>query len=317
MCGLFGFSNYSGKKVVNLATLTNALSEYAAERGRDATGIAYTKASRIIIAKEAKPASELNFKHPDDIVALIGHTRHSTQGSEKKNYNNHPFFGRMQGCNFALAHNGVLWNDDDLKQELLLPQTKIETDSFVAVQLLELRKKLNFDSIRFMAETVKGSFSFSILDSRNNIYLVKGDSPLSILHFPKLKMYVYASTDEILYKALIDSPIFSSIKRGEYEQVPIEEGEILKICPDGSIERGEFDFRYYRGRYNWWDYGVPYCYSVEAQSDGAKDYAKDYLETLKQMAMYEGYSPGLIDDLLAEGFSLDEIEMYLYDYETA
>ena len=270
-----------------------------------------------VFTPRRKTVSELNFKHPEDIVALIGHTRHSTQGSEKKNYNNHPFFGRMQGCNFALAHNGVLWNDDDLKKELLLPQTKIETDSFVAVQLLELRKKLNFESLRFMAETVKGSFSFSILDSKNNIYLVKGDSPLSILHFPKLKLYVYASTDEILYKALIDSPIFPSIKRGEYEQIPIDEGEILKICPDGRIERGEFDFRYYRGRYNWWDYGTPYSYTVGGQSDGAKDYAKDYLETLKQMAMYEGYSPGLIDDLLAEGFSLDKIEMYLYDYETA
>lgn len=270
-----------------------------------------------VFTPRRKTVSELNFKHPDDIVALIGHTRHSTQGSEKKNYNNHPFFGRMQGCNFALAHNGVLWNDGDLKQELLLPQTKIETDSFVAVQLLELRKKLNFESLRFMAETVKGSFSFSILDSKNNIYLVKGDSPLSVLHFPKLKLYVYASTDEILYKALIDSPIFPSIKRGEYEQIPIDEGEILKICPDGRIERGEFDFRYYRGRYNWWDYGTPYSYTVGGRSDGAKDYAKDYLETLKQMAMYEGYSPGLIDDLLAEGFSLDKIEMYLYDYETA
>lgn len=161
-----------------------------------------------VFAPRRKTVSELNFKHPEDIVALIGHTRHSTQGSEKKNYNNHPFFGRMQGCNFALAHNGVLWNNDDLKKELLLPQTKIETDSFVAVQLLELRKKLNFESLRFMAETVKGSFSFSILDSKNNIYLVKGDSPLSVLHFPKLKLYVYASTDEILYKALIDSPIF-------------------------------------------------------------------------------------------------------------
>ena len=270
-----------------------------------------------VFTPRRKTVSELNFKHPDDIVALIGHTRHSTQGSEKKNYNNHPFFGRMQGCNFALAHNGVLWNDDDLKKELLLPQTKIETDSFVAVQLLELRKKLNFESLRFMAETVKGSFSFSILDSKNNIYLVKGDSPLSVLHFPKLKLYVYASTDEILYKALIDSPIFPFLKRGEYEQIPIDEGEILKICPDGRIERGEFDFRYYRGRYNWWDYGTPYSYTVGGQSDGAKDYAKDYLETLKQMAMYEGYSPGLIDDLLAEGLSLDEIEMYLYDYETA
>ena len=313
MCGLYGFSNYSGKEIKSLAELTNALAGYASERGRDATGIAYNKASRLVIAKEAKPASEIDFKHPDDTVALIGHTRHSTQGSEKKNYNNHPFFGRVQGLNFALAHNGVLFNDEDLKQELRLPPTKIETDSFIAVQLLQMKRRLNFDSLKYMAETVSGSFSFSLLDSRNNLYLVKGDSPLSILHFPKLKLYVYASTEEILFKALIDSPIFPSLKRGEYEQIPIDEGDILKICPNGRIERGAFDFCHYRGRYNWWDYGKPYSYGMETPSDSAKE----YLENLQRMAQFQGYSPGLINDLLSEGFTPDEIEMYLYDYETA
>ena len=70
-----------------------------------------------------------------------------------------------------------------------------------------------------MAEEVEGSFSFSILDDRNNLYLVKGDSPISILHFPELKLYVYASTDEILYKALIDSPLFQRLKSGEGEEI--------------------------------------------------------------------------------------------------
>ena len=313
MCGLFGFSNYSGKKITNLAELTKALSEYAAERGTDATGIAYNKASRLIIAKDARAAHQIRFKHPDDTVALIGHTRHATKGNEKQNYNNHPFFGRAQGCHFALAHNGVLWNDDSLRTELNLPKTKIDTDSYIAVQLLEQKRKLNFESLRYMAETVDGSFSFSILDSKNNIYLVKGDSPLSILHFPSLKLHVYASTEDILYKALIDSPLFSAIKRHEYEEIPIEEGEILKIRPDGKIERSEFCFRHYRGRYNWWDYGTPYSYPLETQSDSAKD----YLENLKKIAHFQGYAPGLIDDLLAEGFSLDEVELFLYDYATA
>ena len=64
-----------------------------------------------------------------------------------------------------------------------------------------------------MAEKTDGSFSYSLLDEENNIYLVKGDSPLSILHFQKLKMYVYASTDEILYKALVDyQPLFKALK---------------------------------------------------------------------------------------------------------
>ena len=107
-----------------------------------------------------------------------------------------------------------------------------------------------------MAESVDGSFSFSVLDAKNNLYLVKGDSPLSILHFTKLKMYVYASTDEILYRALIDSPLFEDLKNGDYERVNIDEGEILKIRPDGMLERDVFVFDCYRGR-NWWNYGIP------------------------------------------------------------
>ena len=74
-----------------------------------------------------------------------------------------------------------------------------------------------------MAETVTGSFSFSILDDKNSIWLVKGDSPLSILHFPEKQIYVYASTDKILYKALVDSPLFENLRKGMCENIPIEE----------------------------------------------------------------------------------------------
>lgn len=63
---------------------------------------------------------------------------------------------------FALAHNGVLVNDKELRKKDHLPKTKIETDSYIAVQLLEYKKLLNEESIKFMAEALEGSFSFSI-----------------------------------------------------------------------------------------------------------------------------------------------------------
>ena len=66
----------------------------------------------------------------------------TTQGSEEKNYNNHPFLGQAGGRQFALAHNGVLHNDLMLRRSLKLPHTKIETDSYVAVQLIERKKAL-------------------------------------------------------------------------------------------------------------------------------------------------------------------------------
>ena len=222
MCGLFGFSDYSGQSTKGLSELTNSLAEQSAVRGIDATGIAFCRPGGINIQKEAKSAYALDFKHPDDIPALIGHTRHSTQGDEKKNYNNHPFYGKAKGVRFALAHNGVLMNDENLRKDLNLPKTKIETDSFIAVQLIESKRVLNIESIKYMAEQLKGSFSFSILDDRNNIYLVKGDSPITLLHFPKERIYVYASTDAILYKALVDSFLFDSLKNQFYEEIKLK-----------------------------------------------------------------------------------------------
>ena len=222
MCGLFGFSTYQEKVAHDLTKLTNSLAKQSSIRGTDASGVAFCSGGHVQIHKEAVPAQKLTFTHPTNIRALIGHTRHSTHGSEKKNYNNHPFSGRVPGSRFALAHNGVLTNDDSLKVMYELPQTKIETDSYVAVQLIERQKELTFASLRSMAETVDGSFSFSILDHENNVYLVKGDSPLSILHFPAEKIYVFASTEEILYRALIDSPLFDALRDKEYEQIPIQ-----------------------------------------------------------------------------------------------
>lgn len=312
MCGLFGFSTYADQPQKGLCELTNSLAEQSAVRGIDATGIAFCKTGGISICKEPKSAYAIDFKHPEETSAMIGHTRHSTQGDEKKNFNNHPFYGKAKGVRFALAHNGVLMNDEDLRKDLNLPKTKIETDSFIAVQLIESKKVLNIDSIKYMAEQVKGCFSFSILDDRNNVYLVKGDSPLSILHFPKQKLYVYASTEPILYKALVDTKLFEALKIGDYEDIPIEEGEILKIRPDGKLERYQFHYSYYKSK-GWWEYDGFSTYGASfGQSTG--DTRDDYINALKSVAAYQGVSVGVVDALLGEGFSPEEIEEYIYEF---
>ena len=38
----------------------------------------------------------------------------------------------------------------------------------------------------------------------------------------------------------------------------------------------------------------------------------DYIEELKYIAMYQGIDPEEIDALLASGFTLDELEDYVY-----
>ena len=222
MCGLYGVLSY-GNKVKDMAEITEALAVESAVRGTDATGIAYNKNGKMTVFKKSKSAYEMSFSVPKNTVAVMGHTRHATQGTLNFNGNNHPFKGMCGDVEFALAHNGIICNDKKLRRELRLPSTIIDTDSYIAVQLIESQKKLDFKSLKYMAEKVDGSFSFSVLDSNDNLYIVKGDSPISILHFKKRQVYVYASTISILWKALVDTELFHDLKRGDYEDIEIKE----------------------------------------------------------------------------------------------
>ena len=103
-------------------------------RGKDATGIAYIRNGKTVIYKRPKRATKMKFYFPSDTVMLTGHTRMTTQGDAKHNYNNHPFSGKVGNRTFALCHNGVLHNDNILKTTEKLPNTRIQTDSYVAVQ---------------------------------------------------------------------------------------------------------------------------------------------------------------------------------------
>lgn len=298
MCCLFGFYHYGGGEIDKLSGLTNLLAENAAVRGTDAAGIAYNNRGKLIIHKEAKAAYNIDFKHPESAVCVTGHTRHATQGDKKKNYNNHPFAGACKNLKFALSHNGVLINDADLKKQYHLPKTKIATDSYIAVQLLEKKKQLNVDSVKFMAENISGSFAFSILDSSDTLWLIRGDSPLSLVHLPKYRLYVYASTDEILYKSLVDTKLFDEIKTGSFEEITVRPGDILRILPNGKVLTDTFSYTDYSD-FHWWDYSL-------------KD---DYIEDLKSVAAYQGFSPEVVDTLLTEGFMPEEIEDYIYCME--
>lgn len=168
MCAIYGFLNY-GKKVPHklLSKIVRELSIAAECRGTDATGISYVNDGKIVTFKKAKPAHKVKLYFPNDTTALIGHNRMTTQGNEKFNYNNHPFEGTTSQHSFALAHNGVLYHDRQLRIEHNLPDTVIETDSYIAVQLLEKSDNVDSTSLKSVAETVHGSFVFTVLRDDN------------------------------------------------------------------------------------------------------------------------------------------------------
>ena len=299
MCSLFGWLDYQGIIPYKIKRkLTQALANAAEERGTDAAGISYVHGNDVVIFKRPKPAHKLHFSIPEGTMVVMGHTRMTTQGDEKHNYNNHPFPGLAGDTSFAFAHNGVLWNDKELRKEKQLPDTHIETDSYVAVQLLQQNDKLDFDSLKNMAETVEGNFTFSVLDQNNNLYIIKGSNPMCLLHFPALGLYVYASTESIMKNALKRV----GLHKFAYERVQTDEGDILRIDKNGVIDKSEFEPRMFRSRYGGWH-------------DWKEEYFSVHEELLLAYCGCYGVDSSDVELLLEFGYSCDEIEEMLADHD--
>lgn len=304
MCCLFGILDYGHKLSRKEKTkILSILSVACEERGTDATGIAYNTGSSLKVYKRPMPAHLLWFRIFEDTNVVMGHTRMTTQGSERYNGNNHPFSGQAGTTSFALAHNGVLNNDKRLRRQHDLPATKIETDSYIAVQLLEAAGEISFQSLADMAEKLEGSFTMTMLTDDDTLYVVRGDNPFTLFHFEKLGFYIYASTEPILKSALKQL----NMKLGKPTKIKVDCGEILKIDADGRMSRSQFDnSKIFLGYSHW-----PRYYGRPAVWEPVADSQASYIEDLKSVAAYYGIWPEDIDEMLADGVTPEEIEELL------
>lgn len=304
MCSLFGFVDYGHQlSRKQRHRLLSTLSIACEDRGTDATGIAYNHDGKQYIYKRPIPAHLMWYRVPVDTTIVMGHTRMATQGSARCWGNNHPFSGNAGGTTFSLAHNGCIHNDRFLRRNLKLPTTKIETDSYIAVQLIEKYGKLDSDALRFMAEELEGSFTITV-HSGDNLYFVKGNNPLCIYHYPDKGLYVYASTEEILRKAMEKA----KLPLGKSERIQILSGEILRIDAEGKIIRSYFDdSKLYP------TFSLPWMHWDDYRAV-RQPYANDtgYLDDLKSVAVFYGLYPEDIDALIEDGMDPMEIEEMLY-----
>ena len=309
MCCLFGLMDCRGTLTARQRTrILEPLAAACELRGTDATGIAYNAGGKLHIRKKPLPAHKLRLRLPEEARVVMGHTRMATQGSAERLCNNHPFPGRAGAVDFALAHNGVLYNDVALRDSLHLPRTKIQTDSYIAVQLLQRQNRLDFSSLCNMAEQVSGSFTFTVLDGADNLYFVKGDNPLCIYHYADAKLLVYASTEAILRGSVRMLNLPANLRP---EKVMLRAGDILKVSSDGCFSQVAFDASHLFPQWRV-PYGASWFHSSRSATPTPDPAESEYIQELKSVAGAFGCSPDEIDLLLSEGFSPEELEEYLY-----
>ncbi len=307
MCCLFGLVDRANTiPSRRKSQILHALAAESEARGTDATGIAYNRNSGLTIYKRPIAGQKMRFYLPNETAVIMGHTRMTTGGSPKHNANNHPFLGRTKDGSFALAHNGILYNDYELRLTHALPKSSIETDSYVMVQLIEQAGELSFATLSAISGELFGPFAFSILDSADNLWFIRGENPLELRHYADIGVYLYASTAEILDKAVARLPF----NLGVYRTIGVKTGEIIRLDADGSIHRAHFVPQAVPNVYA--PYFGGYSSRKQISYSNAHNYEDEYVATLMSEAERSGLYAGIVEKMMQDGYTLEEIEDFIY-----
>ncbi|WP_336770206.1 glutamine--fructose-6-phosphate transaminase (isomerizing) [Bacillus bombysepticus] len=179
MCGIVG---YVGQNQA-MPFLVHGLQklEY---RGYDSAGIALLNQGRVSLYKEEGKLENLTLVLPQTHEARIGigHTRWATHGKPAKR-NAHPHMS--ESGRFFLVHNGVIENEQELRELLKDVELQSETDTELIVQLVEKHFNEGMSVEAAFCQTVEmlhGSYALAMFDVENEekIYVAKNKSPLLV-----------------------------------------------------------------------------------------------------------------------------------------
>lgn len=180
MCGIVGYIGERDPKEILLNGLEKL--EY---RGYDSAGLALLNRDGVHVYKEKGRIATLKEAAANSVSSTvgIGHTRWATHGVPSR-MNAHPH--QSSSGRFTLVHNGVIENEQILKNELLSDYYfESETDTEAIVHLVEKFVMSGMsveDAFRTTLSELEGSYALALLDSKDTdrIYVAKNKSPLLV-----------------------------------------------------------------------------------------------------------------------------------------
>lgn len=179
MCGIIGKAGI-GEVMPELIKGLEML-EY---RGYDSAGIAVIHNEKITRCRESGKIINLREKSETNREELtgnvgIGHTRWATHGKPTVE-NAHPHISNNK--KFALVHNGIIENAEEIKKALLTNEEFYsQTDTEVAVKLISKFYKTDvISAVKTACKELTGTFAFGILcsDFPDKIFATAQGSPL-------------------------------------------------------------------------------------------------------------------------------------------
>jgi glucosamine--fructose-6-phosphate aminotransferase (isomerizing) len=182
MCGIIGYCGSKPAVPVVLEALKRL--EY---RGYDSAGVASLSDGRLLIEKDAGKVDEVIQRH--SLAGLpgtmaVGHTRWATHGGVTQ-FNAHPHSDC--GGKVAVVHNGIVENNQQLRQELIKNGHKFvsQTDTEVIPHMIEdeLKNGRSLEqAVLNVAPKLEGSYAFLVMapDSPGKIVGTRRSNPLIV-----------------------------------------------------------------------------------------------------------------------------------------
>src|SRR6056297_2765716 len=224
MCGIVG---YIGKKNVKEIILKGL--ERLEYRGYDSAGIALFDGKDVKVFKDQGRIAHLREVIDFDVSSTLGmgHTRWATHGKPNR-INSHPH--QCSGKRFTIVHNGIIENEEELKEKYLKDvDLESETDTEVVAQLLNKFTKEGEEvnlAIRHLMSEVKGSYALAIIDGNNKekMYAAKNKSPLLIGKGDSFNM---VGSDAMAMISHTNN--FYELNDGEYVEITKDKVDIYNI----------------------------------------------------------------------------------------
>jgi glucosamine--fructose-6-phosphate aminotransferase (isomerizing) len=237
MCGIFGCIQKEG----NVAPTIHAALKRLEYRGYDSVGEATVFEGKLYLKKDQGKIDEVHkTRNLDDLPGNvgIGHTRWATHGAPVQ-VNAHPHIDCSE--QIAVAHNGIVENFSELKEELEDHghTFKSRTDTEVIVHLIEEMLKVNpsqtlAEAVIESVRKLEGSFAIVVISARepDKIVCARRESPLVI---GINENAAYCASDIPAFLPLTKKAII--VEDGELVTLSLRGAEIRKIADSTPVVR--------------------------------------------------------------------------------
>ena len=218
-------------------------------RGQHATGAAWRETDQTITIQKRDLTASKWVEHlsmPRKTQTAVLHTRFWTQGKPEVNANNHP----IQSGSIVGVHNGTVWNDDWLYQDMPGVKRHAEVDSEAIFALLACGANHYKDVTHDvdLLEEVQGVAAIAYMDLQEDdgiLHVARlASSPLVIAQ-SKAGSFVCGSTKDAVVNAMLSVGLDV-----EYLDASVAEGTYFRIDRGLIVEEKRFEVDEWAGKWN-------------------------------------------------------------------